>query len=262
MREPGVWAVARRPRWIAALLATLLIAVGFAALSQWQVSRAIEQATVISRPTEVVVSLTSVATPQSAVTTASNGQRVRVDAEFVPADYSVVGPRQQAGRDVYWVVGHAVTADGASLAVAIGSADTETAARTAANSLAQNTPDHASALVGRYLVSEASTDDDFEAGERRAMAVATLTNEWTGPVDTVYGGYLVSANPTGSLSVIDSPAPQQDVELNWLNIFYAIEWVLFAGFAFYLWFRLVRDQWERELEERSDGEREAEPVRN
>jgi surfeit locus 1 family protein len=262
MREPGVWAVARRPRWVAALFATLLVAIGFAALSQWQVSRAIEQATVISRPTEVVLPLASVATPQSAVTTASNGQRVRLEAEFVPDDYSVVGPRQEAGKDVYWVVGHAVTSDGVSIAVALGFADTETAARAAADSLAQSADPRPASLVGRYLATEASTDDDFQTGERRAMAVATLVNEWTGPVDTVYGGYLIAATAPASLSTIDSPAPQQEVELNWLNIFYAIEWVVFAGFAFYLWFRLVRDQWEREVEERSEGEREAELLRN
>ncbi|KZX22122.1 hypothetical protein [Rathayibacter tanaceti] len=48
-----------------------------------------------------------------------------------------------------------------------------------------------------------------------------------------------------------------DVSLNWLNVFYAIEWVVFAGFALYLWFRLVRDAWEREAEEALDAEERA-----
>lgn len=30
---------------------------------------------------------------------------------------------------------------------------------------------------------------------------------------------------------------------------YAVEWVVFAGFAFYLWWRLVKDAHERQLEE-------------
>ena len=29
---------------------------------------------------------------------------------------------------------------------------------------------------------------------------------------------------------------------------------MFAGFAFYLWYRLARDAWERELEELEDAE--------
>ena len=34
--------------------------------------------------------------------------------------------------------------------------------------------------------------------------------------------------------------------MNWLNVFYALEWVVFAGFAVFLWFRLVKDAVERE----------------
>ncbi|WP_054821545.1 hypothetical protein [Arthrobacter sp. JCM 19049] len=37
--------------------------------------------------------------------------------------------------------------------------------------------------------------------------------------------------------------------MNWLNVFYGIEWVVFAGFAFFLWYRLVRDDYQRELDE-------------
>jgi hypothetical protein len=40
--------------------------------------------------------------------------------------------------------------------------------------------------------------------------------------------------------------------LNILNLFYALEWAIFGLFALYLWFRLVKDAWERELEEAQD----------
>ena len=33
--------------------------------------------------------------------------------------------------------------------------------------------------------------------------------------------------------------------INWLNLFYAVEWVVFAGFAIFFWYRLVRDDWEK-----------------
>jgi len=51
------------------------------------------------------------------------------------------------------------------------------------------------------------------------------------------------------LDEIDAPAPSTEVTINWLNIFYSIEWAVFAGFAVFLWFRLVKDAWEREQEE-------------
>ena len=53
-------------------------------------------------------------------------------------------------------------------------------------------------------------------------------------------------------------APDEQSQVNWLNIFYAAEWAVFAGFAFYLWYRLARDAWERELEDFEDGD-EPEP---
>ena len=241
----SVWTVARQPRWIGALIATLAIAAAFVLLSQWQIERSIEQATVIDRQTEKVVALESVATPQQAVTSASAGQRVEVVATLVAADVSVISGRLNHGAEGYWVTGHAVTSAGASLAIAAGWTETEDAAAAAADILrdSEATP---FTLVGRYLPSEGSYDDDLEAKERSAMAVATLLNEWVEAPDTVYGGYLIVDGPLAGLEQIDSPEPSSDVTLNWLNIFYAIEWVVFAGFALYLWYRLVRDAWERE----------------
>jgi hypothetical protein len=40
----------------------------------------------------------------------------------------------------------------------------------------------------------------------------------------------------------------REIEFNLLNVFYALEWAIFAGFAIYLWYRLVRDVVEREAE--------------
>ena len=78
------------------------------------------------------------------------------------------------------------------------------------------------------------------------MAVPELINLWATPPEGVYGGYLiVDAAPAG-LELIDAPAPITEVSLNLLNIFYAVEWVIFAGFAIFLWYRLVKDAWEEE----------------
>jgi len=236
--------IALRPRWILALLVTLGIATGFVLLSQWQLSRSVEQATVVSRETETVIALDRVATPQSAVTSAAAGQLVSATVVFEPDDYIVLSSRENHGREGYWLVGHAVTPDGASLAVALGWAPTEAAAREAAPRT------EAGAVVdGRYQTTEPSADDDFEAGERTSMSVATLINEWATAPDSVYGGYLILSEAPSGLDTIDAPAPSEEVVLNWLNVFYAVEWVVFAGFAVFLWWRFVRDAWEREHEE-------------
>ena len=64
---------------------------------------------------------------------------------------------------------------------------------------------------------------------------------------------LAATTATAGLVDISSPAPDEQSPVNWLNVFYAAEWAIFAGFAFYLWYRLAKDAWERELEEFEDA---------
>ncbi|HWH25255.1 MAG TPA: SURF1 family cytochrome oxidase biogenesis protein [Pseudolysinimonas sp.] len=237
--------VARRPRWIAALVLALGIAAGFAGLGQWQLSRSIDTVgrTDAARDTEVAVPLTSVAHPDSPVLQPQLGQRVTVDATSVPGDWSVLSDRNNGTASGYWLVGHLVTDDKVSLAVAVGWApDRATAEKAEASAELSGT------LSGRYLPSESPIQSNFEASQQSAMAVPELINEWP-KVGSVYGGYLVLAQPTPGLEKIISPEPVREVSFNLLNVFYAIEWVLFAGFAIYLWYRIVRDAVEKELGE-------------
>jgi cytochrome oxidase assembly protein ShyY1 len=239
------WAVARRPRWIAALVLALAIAGGFAALGQWQLERSIDNAHVAEGPdTEATVPLPSIAQPQTPVTSDQLGRRVAVSGEFVAGDYLVVLDRNNGGEQHGAVlVGHLVTDAGVTLAVAIGWASSaDGIERDAAGG----------ELTGRYLPSESPTDSDVESGVRSVISVAELINLWPDAVPA-YGGYLVLDDPPAGLEPIYSPPPEREVSLNALNIFYAIEWAIFAGFAFYLWYRLVRDVVEREAEHPVDG---------
>jgi len=245
-----VWAVARRPRWIAALVLALAIAGGFAALGQWQLARSFEASAPRDEKTEEVVPLEQVSTPQTPVPDSATGQIVKVDAEFVPGDYLVLSDRINTASAGYWVVGHAVTAEGASLAVALGWAPSTDAAADAVATLEQSAPD--GQLTGRYLPTESPQESDFEAGIRSAMAVPELINLWTTVPDGTYGGYLILDSAPAGLDLIDAPQPITEVGLNLLNVFYAIEWVVFAGFAIFLWYRLVRDAWELENEPQTE----------
>ena len=247
-----MWSVARRPRWIAMLVLAMVIAGGFAALSQWQLARAIATGVVVVRDTETPVPLETMAAPQSPVKDVANGQDVTVTGEWVVDDYIVLSDRLNGSKMGYWVVGHLAGAtDGgaAGLPVALGWTETEKQAKDAAAALAKQPPASVT-ITGRYLPSEAPQDTDFEHGKLSTLAAGSILNIWK-TVDPagIYGGYVVNHASVDGLERIDSPVPTSDVELNWLNIFYAIEWVVFAGFAFFLWYRLVRDAWEREVEE-------------
>jgi surfeit locus 1 family protein len=234
------WTTARSPRWIAALLLSLAVAASFAALWQWQLDRSVENVQVVEIDTETAVPLEQIAEPGGGVTDAQQGRIVTVSGELVPGDFVVLADRDNGrGERGFWLVGHLVTGDGSSLAVALGwSADHPAL-------LAEGATPTGREWLGRYLPPEAPQSSDFEAGERSALSVADLVNLWADP-GPVYGGYLVLAEPLSGLEPIRADAPERAVALNWLNVFYAIEWVLFAGFAIYLWYRLVRDAVERE----------------
>jgi surfeit locus 1 family protein len=262
-----MWEIARRPRWIGGLFLCLAIAAIFALLGQWQISRSIDEGAVLVRETETVVPIAEVAQPQAPVTSLAAGQRVSATGEFTD-DYLLLAGRLNGGEQGYWVISHLVEdATAASLAVATGWAPTVEDATAIVDELTASESLSGVTVTGRYLPSEAPQEDDFENGIQNSMSVAAIINQWqTEPVG-VYGGYLIldsdslaavtvaassGASATAELTVIDSVPPSAEVRLNWLNVFYAIEWVVFAVFAVFLWFRLVRDAYQREQEDAAE----------
>jgi surfeit locus 1 family protein len=258
-----LFSVMRRPKWIGALLLALFVAAIFAALSQWQLQRAIESGQVpAARPTEQVMPLSQLTAPAKPVYDEEVGQIVRVSGHFESADYGILASRLNDGTSGYWVIGHFTTdySGSPALAVAVGWSADRDAAETVRERLTVDTPEDVT-IQGRYIDPDAPDVDDAEKAAGKpydltTMSTAALVNIWTAlPPDTdVYGGYVVQNEAPSGLTKISSPPPTVDVQLNWLNIFYAAEWVVFAGFAVFLWYRLARDAWEREREEAAEAE--------
>lgn len=240
--EPVTFAqVARRPRWIAALVLALALAAGFAWLGQWQLGRGIASTADTDTSTERVVPLTSFAKTNVSFRDDQLGRMASVDATLVPGDFVLLSDRLNGSTKGWWLVGHAVTTDGDDLAVALGWGPTRAAVRAAEATASIPTP-----LVGRYLSTEAPDQPSVEKGVQSAASVPAFINQWRHFSGHVYPGYLVAHAAPEGLTRIDSPKPIPPEALNWLNIFYAVEWAVFAGFAVYLWYRLVKDVVERE----------------
>lgn len=237
------------PRSLGLLVLALVLAGAFAALGQWQISRAIQQGTVVDRPTERIVALTSVAEPARQQTDASVGQRVSTRGRLVPQDTVIAGDRLNHGQRGWWVVAHAIVDDpeGAQLAVALGWAPTEQAAQAVAERV-QAGPATDGPLVGRYVDSDGAQPSTSGPPTRLdAVSTARLVNLWTeGAGAPTYEGVLTLEQPPAGLDAIYSPKPGDEVQLNLLNLLYAVEWAIFAVAAFYVWYRLVRDRWEQE----------------
>jgi hypothetical protein len=264
---PTLREVMLRPRWIALLALCLVVAGVFAWLGQWQLGRALQSDPTPPGATEEVQPLADVTSPGEYVPEPLVGQRVTVTGTWVPEDFVVVSSRFNDGVEGFWVTGQLRVADdtGAqpvSVAVAIGWAATEADALAAVDQLNQDAaaPGAAEtplAITGRLISDEGpvlppKTGDPLALSR---MSPAALLSRWHDIEGLdVYRAYVAAEVPQGPLDAISSPAPAEGAPVNWLNIFYAVEWAVFAGFAFYLWYRLARDAWEREVEELEEAE--------
>jgi surfeit locus 1 family protein len=241
-------AVMLRPRSIALLLLCIAIAVVFALFGQWQLGRAVTNGGFVERPTETVLPIERVAQPQATTKSAAVGQLVTVSGAWVAGDFAVLRDRIDEGRTGYWTVGHFRTAAGDSLAVGLGWTDDLGAATEAADTWNADPAALPTDLTGRYQQGEAPTEPEEGKPLAPDMATAAFVNQWQDPGPT-YAGYITLRAAPGELQAISSPPPEVEVQLNFLNLFYAVEWALFALAALYIWYRWMRDILERELDD-------------
>lgn len=256
--DPTLAKVMRSPKWIGALLLALLVAGGFAWLGQWQLSFAIAQSNEHAIEAESVRAIDEATEPGAWVTDETAGTVLSATGAFVAGDFSVVEQRLNGDSEGAWVVGHLVTEGSpkGNLAVAIGWAPEADLAHEALTQIESEFAGQRVSIEGRYMPGDAPIAPKADEDPNRlfSMVPAQLVNLWQ-PFDwRTYAGFLV-LHPDGALSAqslqatglepIDSVPPLPVEKINWLNLFYAIEWVVFAGFAIFFWYRLVRDDWER-----------------
>lgn len=246
---------ALKPKWILALVGALLAATGFVLLSQWQFSRSEEEPPPPAATTEAAVPLTEHFKPAKVMYASEADQVVDATGRFLPGKQVLVGNRLQDGTKGYWVVA-AFAVDGAparnTIPVVRGWQPDDAAPPAL--------PDGKLKVTGRLLPTEAPIDGKPKEDALASLSVAQLVNIWDVPSysgfivafdATTAGGADAGARAAGLEQVTAGPQPQER-QLNWLNIFYGIEWFVFAGFAVFLWWRLVADDYRREQEDLED----------
>lgn len=271
---PTFWAVARRPRWLAALILTLLVAAAFAALGRWQVESAVRSSQRDApRPgMEQAVPLASVLEPQRPLMERAVGATVAFRGVLDERDADAVDGRTQAGRAGAWLIArvHVVDAGSGSrpleaapsLAVAVAwfpsLAEADAAAGAARQRAAPPTLDRASDFNGFLEFAGAPTKPRGDgARELTQVSPAHLVNRWQPPIPSAYNAYVIleQGRPDRGGEPIRRQVAGDSAELNWLNIFYAIEWAIFAGFALYFWWELVRKARDEEWAALAEGSR-------
>ena len=258
MTNPTWFEVARRPKWILALLLSLLIAAGFGLLGQWQLDRSfrvVESAPAI----EIAVPLLSVATAGEPLEAKAVNKYVSQEIYLDTKNVFIIEKRIQAteteSASGYWLVANSfalldsTTGQTGSLTVALGFAKSLELAEKARIELMESVSAEAFQEVkGRYLQTEAPQDRSYpdKGYLLSSLSLAQLINLYSfesNEMAASFAGFLVpESNPGFGLEKITLGSQAAGTEINWLTLFYALEWTVFAGFAVFLWWRLVEDQ--------------------
>lgn len=245
-RPRGFWRIALTPKWIAALLLALAIAAAFALLGQWQLERSFRQVgTPEPNPSSVSAKpIDSVAVAGEPLGVGADGAKVAFEIMLDTEHVYVVANRQQDGESGYWLIANSRTVNGNSLTLALGYSDQLAKAESARTKLMNSIQAQAFMKhTGTFLASEAPNRlDASKPYLLQTLSIAQLINLYYPDREVLtYPGFVVLDDRIAGLEPIDIGAQEATIEINYLNIFYALEWALFGGFAIFLWWRLVKD---------------------
>jgi cytochrome oxidase assembly protein ShyY1 len=262
-----VWKTALKPRWIAGFVFAIAVSGVFVLLSQWQFGRSTQPEVPTNPATEQVQPLTEILQPGEFFHGTDADQMVSALGSYDPAKQLLVPGRLHDGETGYWVV-TAFAVNGAP-ALTGAAASPQTWIPVARGWVAEPgdapaPPSGSLELTGRLLPSEAPVPGTSpKPGEATAVSVAELINYWE---VSSYPGFVAAtaeiadgadvspaAVPGDLLPLQIGPQPPAQ-QINWLNLFYSLEWVVFAGFALFIWWRLVKDDYHRDLEEDLDDD--------
>lgn len=258
---------ALKPQWIAGLVFAVVISGLFVLLSQWQFGRSTQPEVPVSTATEDVRPLTEVLEPGEFFHGSVADQMVAAEGSYDSGKQVLVPGRLYDGNSGYWVVSaFAVTAAPVLNGAGASPQTWIPVARgwVADPADADLPPSGPINLTGRLLPSESPLPEvDPGPGRATGVSVAELINVWN---ISSYPGFVAATaevsgladvgaaavdGPLKPLRIGPQPPPQQ---VNWLNLFYSLEWVVFAGFALFIWWRLVKDDYHRSLEDEFDEE--------
>jgi hypothetical protein len=260
MTNPTWSQVARRPKWIFGLFLALAIAAVFALLGQWQLERSFSEVEPEDLSQAPLVLIDS-EKPGAPLTAIAANKRVKAEIMLDTQNIFIVANRLQRTNDEvisgYWFIANSgvLLEDGdstASLSVGIGFAESLSLAETARAELMESIqPQAFLEQTGRYLQTEGpvALADPDKPYLLESFSLAQLVNLYKGAGAQSLAGFMVlDSEPGFGLETIVIAPPEAGTQVNWLTLFYALEWALFAGFAVFLWWRLVEDARIHELQ--------------
>ena len=229
----------------------LAVMVSFGALGFWQLSIARDRGRaeqVRAAPTLPVADLAAVLTPHAPFPHDGDGRRITATGRYDGSAQVLVAPRLLRGERGYWVVTPLVVGStGARIAVVRGFVTDP--AQAAAPEVATVVTVSGTLAPGESPAHDiAPADTAVPDRVMAALDLSSLVNRWPGGL---YNAFVFATAEQPDLTSVASPAVQRvpppalvDAGLSWRNAAYALQWWVFALFAAYMWWRMVRDDHE------------------
>lgn len=254
--------VALRPRFLGLLALMVVATLVCGLLATWQWDRAHRALTQQTGEDRTLGQITDVLEPGAAVTNEISGGIVEAHGTYDPDQQVLVPGRRIDGQDAVIVVTalHVKTGSGADGTAGSGEAllpvargwipEKQVTGEDGAidPSRAPAPPAGEASVTGRLEASEAAAHG-LEHGVAQEIATPLLINEWGSPM---YAGYVAVDSSQDGLHALPEAESQFSAGLNWQNLGYALQWVLFGGFFLYLWWRSVRTAHLDELAEKRE----------
>lgn len=228
------------PRWLTLLGVVIAVCVAFGYLGAWQLSVAqhdairelqAEQEALTERP------LHEVLTPHAPFTGDLAGQPVVVEGSYDAARQFLVPHRVLDGQDGYWVVTPLMVGDGGSVLAVLRGFVTDP-------ELADQPPAAPVTVRGELAPGESPYfgEEPVPDGQRGTIDLSALANEWP---ERFYNAFLFSTSeePQLTAEAVDHvPPPRLAVgDVDWRNLGYALQWWVFAAFAVFMYWKMLRD---------------------
>ena len=244
--SPGSW---WDPRRLAFHLLTVLAVLVCVVAARWQWDRA-HRTEADAVPAGPVVALADLDPTGS-----YSGMRVELTGRFDPAGEALVAPRPRDGRPGAWALTPLVPSDdGSGAGSGQGPAAVAVVRGWVPEGVAPALPPSGEVTVLGVLVADARRPGAAATGDPPTMTVVD-----TGALEALAGypirsGWfaLQDLRPAGEnqpLPLLVSELPGADVGLNWRNAAYALQWIVFAGFAVFFWTRFRREYVNRPAEQ-------------
>lgn len=248
---------ALKPRNIALLGVAVLIVIAFVQLGRWQLGVAEDKAlqeSLEKARSEQPVALDSVLDPHTDFPNHLSTRPVTATGEF-GEDQVVVANRRLGGRAGFWLVAPlTLDSTGATLPVLRGWLPTPTDL--------PPVPSGTVTVTGGLAPPESPVSGEAPPeGQLGSIDTSVLVGRWSGDLYNAFV-FQQTEEPSpeaGSLGELERvPTPLGDSGVKWRNAAYAMQWWVFALFALYMWWRIVRDDSEKAEVGSGDPQRENE----